>query len=107
MFLGIIFLLLIILASLFFFTDLFKPTISEEKTDSLSTEESYDHPLLNESQEKALEKIGIDTSTIPSEITPEMETCFTEKLGKERVSEIKAGDSPSATDLFKARVCLN
>lgn len=64
------------------------------------------HPMLNESQEKALETFGIDPASVPSEISPEQEACFEEKLGKERVDEIKAGDSPTAEDFFKAQGCL-
>lgn len=110
MVLGAVFLILILVASYFIFsTDLFglKETSVDKKTDTKSIEENYDHPLLNETQEKALETIGIDPAKVPSQITPEMEACFTEKLGKERVNEIKAGASPSATDLFKAKTCLN
>ena len=49
---------------------------------------------------------GIDTEELLSKITPEMEQCFIEKLGEERVNEIVEGDSPTAADLFKARSCL-
>lgn len=65
------------------------------------------NPLLNESQEKNLEAIGVDTQSLPSEITPAMQVCFTEKLGEERAQEIAGGDSPTARDYLKAKSCLN
>ena len=43
---------------------------------------------------------------MPSDITPEQEACFEAKLGAERVAEIKAGDSPTVTEYFKARDCI-
>lgn len=64
------------------------------------------HPLLNEEQQKTLEKYGVDVSQLPSSINPEMEACFVEKLGKERTQEIVGGDSPTATEFFKSRSCL-
>ena len=60
-------------------------------------------PISNE-QQKALESAGVDPSKI--NITPEMEACFTEKLGKEKVEEIKSGAVPGPLDIFKARSCL-
>ncbi|MDO8669090.1 MAG: hypothetical protein Q7K65_02245 [Candidatus Buchananbacteria bacterium] len=64
------------------------------------------NPLLTPSQESTLEKIGIDPSKLPSEITPAMEDCFTAKLGADRVAAIKAGASPSLIDFAKAKSCL-
>ena len=56
-------------------------------------------------QKEALENLGIDAEALPP-ITPEMEACFREKLGDERVGEIMAGDTPGAMDMFKAGSCL-
>lgn len=64
------------------------------------------HPLLNEDQEKQLEEAGIDVESLPQTISPEAEECFIEKLGEERVKEIKEGDSPSSYEIFKTRSCL-
>lgn len=64
-------------------------------------------PSLNAVQERALEAVGIDPAKIPATMTPEQEACFTEKLGAARVAEIRAGASPSATDLLKARSCVD
>ncbi len=65
------------------------------------------NPILSDEQEKALEKIGIDASSLPTEITPEMEKCFVEKLGASRVIEIKNGDEPSVKEVFITRECYN
>jgi len=111
--LGIIFLLLIILVVCFFVFDplnlkplLFTKNITLSPTEE-STEESNDkHPFLTESQEKILETFGVDVSTLPNELTPEMEECFIEKLGEQRVNEIIGGATPNPLDFFKAKSCL-
>ena len=64
------------------------------------------NPLLNETQEKTLENLGVDVSKLPTEITPAMKECFTEKLGAERAAELVAGAAPSALDMIKAGSCL-
>lgn len=64
------------------------------------------NPLLSPTQEKALEKIGIDPAALPSKITPAMEACFYTKLGATRTNEIKNGSEPTARDYFVARSCL-
>jgi hypothetical protein len=104
--LGIIFSVLILIGVYFYITDPLnlKPLIFN--TESKSTETKDNHSLLSESQEKALKTFGIDPADIPSEITVEQESCFEAKLGAERVAEIKAGDSPSATEYIKARDCI-
>lgn len=65
-----------------------------------------DHPLLSESQEDILETFGIDVSSLPRELTPEMEQCFIDKLGQERVNEILEGATPNVIDFFKAKSCI-
>jgi len=64
------------------------------------------NPLLSEKQEKILETFGIDPADIPSDISPEQEKCFEDAIGEDRVAEIKAGDSPTATEFFKAKGCI-
>lgn len=64
------------------------------------------HPLLNEQQEKTLENFSIDPAKLPTQITPQMEVCFMEKLGAERVQAIKGGEQPNVIDFFKAKSCL-
>jgi hypothetical protein len=79
------------------------PTESEVSSD-VSTDDS--HPLLTPAQQQALETVGINTAALPSEITPEMEECFEEKLGAERTGQIASGDTPTAAEIFKARSCI-
>ena len=64
------------------------------------------NPALNAAQEKTLETLGVDPASVPSSITPAQEKCFVSVLGASRVVEIKAGDTPSATEYFKAKGCL-
>ena len=70
------------------------------------TPSSYDHPLLSNEQEKLLESMGINTTEIPTQITPAMEQCAIEALGEERVNEIKAGAVPGLGDYLQAKDCL-
>ena len=111
--LGIIFAILITAIILFVVFDPFglMPVLSglitnNPNSPSANTELNDKHPLLNESQEKLLETIGVDVENLPTEITPEMEACFTETLGAERVKEIMEGATPNPFDLFKAKGCL-
>lgn len=106
--LGVIFFILILIGAYFYVTDPLnlKPLIFGTEASESSGDSVDKHPLLNESQEQALETFGIDPAEVPSEISPEQEACFEAELGEERVAEIKAGDSPTATELFKAKSCL-
>jgi len=91
---------------------LFEPEESEVLEQNNTSSEST--PLTNgpapkplpmtPAQRQAVEDFGIDPDSII--ITPAMEDCFVEKLGQERVNEIKQGDSPKAMDLIKANSCL-
>jgi len=65
------------------------------------------HPALSAEQEATLQAIGVDVSALPSEITPNMENCFVQKLGQKRVDEIKAGSSPTPAEVVKSQGCLN
>ncbi len=107
-FLGILFLIeIMLLAAIYFWNPLGLWGNNDINTETVGTTEIYDHPLLDESQEKTLEKMGIDVEYIPERITPVMEECFVNALGQERVNKIIGGDSPSAVDLFNARDCIN
>ena len=64
------------------------------------------HPLLNDSQEKALKTVGIDPATLPTELTPAQEQCFVDKLGTARVMEIVNGATPTPVDFLKAKGCI-
>jgi len=116
--LGVIFFLMIVAGLYLYQSDFYgiKTIVSYEKED-LSTSENNNANNLNESEDKnpalsaeqeaQLEGIGIDPAQVPSEISPEMEDCFIQKLGEERVREIEAGASPTALELIKAEPCLN
>lgn len=88
-----------------FLQNIFKPTMiwSEQEV----PDETDSNPALSAEQETALRSSGVDPASLPSEITPEMEVCFEEKLGAERYAEIKAGSEPTVTDFFKAQSCLS
>lgn len=64
------------------------------------------HPLLNEDQEKVLQSYGVDPAQLPTEITPDMQQCFIDKLGQDRAVQIIGGSEPTPTEIFKARECL-
>lgn len=59
---------------------------------------------ISDAQQKALESAGVDPSKI--NITPEMEACFIDKLGEQKVEEIKNGAVPGPLDMLKASSCL-
>ena len=67
---------------------------------------TYDHPLLSTEQEKVLESMGIDTKSLPTQITATQEKCAVGALGVDRVNEIKSGASPSLDDFLKAKTCF-
>jgi hypothetical protein len=111
--LGVIFFLLILFGIYFYITDPLnlKTLFMSSESDSVETTEVTNEPVdknpaLNASQEAALEKFGINPANIPSQITPEQEACFVEKIGEQRVQEIKAGDTPTAIEFFKAKDCI-
>lgn len=107
--LGVIFFIILISLGYIYFTDTFgiKSILSGQLSSSDAIRSSGDkNPLIPESLERTLENIGVDPAKLPSSITPEMAACFEEKLGKTRTEEIKAGDSPNATDYFKAKSCF-
>ena len=81
-------------------------TGGEEAVSESASAPTGGNPMLNESQEAVLETFGIDPASLPATITPEQEACFIEAIGADRVEEIKAGDTPTATEIFRGRGCL-
>lgn len=119
-FLGIIFFILIIGVSYIWIADPFNlqpltpagiSPVSVIKTFTGNSEVEIDNvdknPLLTEEQEAQLESLGIEPADLPSEITPQMEECFIQKLGEKRTNEIIEGNAPTVLDFFKARSCIN
>lgn len=111
--LGVIFFILLLIKGAYFLMG--TPTSSQPTfiqnvgtnpatTNTNSTADA--NPMLSAEQEAALRTFGIDPATVPSTITPEAEACFVAAIGAERVAQIKAGDSPSATEFFKAKGCI-
>jgi len=116
--LGVIFFFLIIAGIYFYITDPLglRPLLSGAKSSPQSSQENThtndgtvpeqeNNSQLSPTQQKALEAFGIDPSSVSTSISPEQKACFVEALGQERVEEIKAGDSPTATEFFKAKPC--
>lgn len=118
--LGVIFFIILSLLSyIYFTTDLFSffsnndlpvenSVTVDVSGDNASTTESVTPNTLKVSptQEKALETIGVKVESLPSNFTPEQIACFETVLGTARVKEIKAGDTPTMTELIKAKGCI-
>jgi len=107
--LGVIFFLILITAGYIFITDTFGIKTILTGNSSVTSNEDIQtdkNPLLSETQEKVLEKIGVDPAKLPSKITPEMAACFESKLGKKRTDEIVNGYSPTVNDYIKAQNCI-
>lgn len=107
--LGIIFFLIIVTSIYLYQTDFYNiktmvTSSPEEQVDSTQTQDA--NPALNAEQEQQLQEAGIDPASVPSEITPEMEKCFLDKLGEERVKEIEGGAEPTSMELIKVSPCL-
>ncbi|MFM2339677.1 MAG: hypothetical protein RLZZ360_313 [Candidatus Parcubacteria bacterium] len=84
-------------------------------TDTVSSNEESSDPTpaasltadwLSPEQRRLLSKLGIDEAKLPKTLTPELEACFIETIGKDRVAAIKAGDAPTVVEGMKAMTCL-
>lgn len=110
-FLGVVFAIIIAAAIWFYITDplnlrpIIEPLFFGDKSASLEGIIG-ENPYLTGDQEQILDSIGVNFENLPSQITPQMETCFAEKLGAKRISEFQAGASPSLTDFLKVKSCL-
>jgi hypothetical protein len=105
--LGVIFFILILAGAYMFVFDPYqiKPLFFPSKS-KVNSPPSTKNPALNASQEKALESIGVDPAKIPSKFTPDQEACAIKVLGEARIAEIKAGSSPTATEMFSLKGCI-
>lgn len=109
--LGVIFLIIIVGALFFYIASQFgvsTPRINSNGVDftPAASEGGDQNPYLSPAQESALKAMGIDPASVPTSISPEQESCFAEKLGQERVNEIKGGDAPTPVDYYKAKSCI-
>ncbi len=115
--LGVIFFCLILGAAYLWFADPWnlRPLVSAFVSPQLKSQmprsiDRGDRPqapaYLSDQQVMMLETAGIDTSALPSTISPETEACLVGVVGDERAAEIRGGSAPSARELFEARACL-
>lgn len=64
-------------------------------------------PVMTETDKQALNSIGIDPDKIPKTVTKEMEQCFLEKLGADRIQQFATGKAnPTWDDITKIKPCL-
>jgi zona occludens toxin (predicted ATPase) len=111
--LGVIFFLIIVTGVYLYQSDFYgvKTIINYEQEKSFIQNDSANevednNPALSAEQESQLKSIGVNPASIPSEISPEMEDCFIQKIGERRVIEIQAGATPAPLELIKAKPCL-
>ena len=64
------------------------------------------NPLLTPEQEAALQNLGVDTSALPTAISPAQMECAIAALGEARVQEIVTGAELTLMDVYKAKGCL-
>lgn len=106
---GVIFLIILgiaaylIVADPFGIRDIMKPAGAMSAADGAAEDKN---PLLTPQQEAFAESVGIDPASLPSEITPEMESCLIDAVGAERAAEIQAGAAPTPFEILKAKGCL-
>lgn len=94
------------LADPFNLRELMAPNYSSTPPTSEQTAPSTNQYDLSPAQILFLEKVGIDPSKLPTDISPELEDCLTNAVGEERAQQIKAGAVPTPADLLKAKTCL-
>ena len=116
--LGVLFLIIILVAAYFWFADPFEirsftsseisiqSALNTVSGNTIEIDNIDKNPLLDEVQEAQLETLGINPEDLPSEITPEMETCLLNALGNERATQILEGNQPTGADFFKSKHCL-
>lgn len=64
------------------------------------------HPGLSESQEKSLEKIGIDPATLPTTLSDTQQNCLIDAVGEDRANAIKNGETPTLFEITKGLACM-
>lgn len=60
----------------------------------------------SDQQKSALEKAGLKTESLPVQSILNKEDCFKQKIGEDRVKEIKSGSVPTAMEIFKSKDCF-
>ena len=74
--------------------------------DSNTAPEVDKNPYLTKKKKKMVESVGIDPANLPTTITPEMQQCFIDLFGEQRVNEIINGAEPTAVELARGASCL-
>ncbi len=64
------------------------------------------NPYLSESQEAALENVGINPAPLPTSVSDTQKTCLINAVGEARANEIKAGALPTPMEILKAKSCF-
>ncbi|MFW0862246.1 MAG: hypothetical protein ACKKL6_01540 [Candidatus Komeilibacteria bacterium] len=104
---GVLFLIEIIIVAYLFLADPFGIKEMLPSMDTTANNQAVDqHPLLDASQEKILSTLGVDVANLPTEMTPELQSCLTEAVGADRAKEIMEGATPGVMDVIKAKSCL-
>jgi len=84
--------------------------IQDTKSGKIATTTSDKKPeeifQFSDQQKSALEKAGLDAAKIPVQTIINKEDCFKQKIGEDRVKEIKAGAVPSAFEIFRSKDCF-
>lgn len=78
--------------------------ISQPQSSGETTTSS--NPLLTPEQETALQNLGVDTSALPTTISPAQMDCAIAALGEARVQELVTGAQLTLMDVYKAKGCL-
>lgn len=79
---------------------------SETPTTLPTTEAPTPADWLTPGQRQTLAALGIDEADLPATLTPALEACLVDKLGADRVAEVKAGETPTVIEGMKAATCL-
>ncbi len=83
--------------------------VTNDETEETQILEREEIPLrslpLNDAHKSILNKIGIDAETFI--ITPEMQDCAVNRLGRERLTEIFGGADPKALEIATLTACLS
>jgi hypothetical protein len=72
-----------------------------------NTNESGQAPAwLTPGQQKILATLGVDVASLPTEMTPGLESCLVDAIGQERFEAVMAGDNPTIKEGLLAMKCL-
>ncbi len=63
-------------------------------------------PYLSEAQENMVKAVGVDPASLPTTLTEAQMACLLTAVGAARAQEIIGGETPTMSELFKAKACL-